>query len=151
MTDFSANQVVQTRGAALNNAALFYLKSVSPWLRFLGVINYITCALMAAGGLITLIAAPLLEDFGAGEETGLAGGIFYLISALIVFFPARFMYSFGSRLRNYFLSGVEKEIELAFKYNKSYWKYCGVITIIILALIPIGIGVAVYVVQAGYF
>jgi hypothetical protein len=150
MTGFSTDQAIQTRGGVLNNAALFYLKSASPWLRFIGVINYIVCGLMAAGGLITLIAAPLLADFDAGGEMGFLIGISYMVSALIMFFPARFMYSFGSRLRNYFLSGAEKEIELAFKYNKSYWKYYGVITIIILALIPIGIGVAVYLVSAGY-
>jgi hypothetical protein len=151
LMDFSINQAVQTQSKVLNDTALFYLKSVSPWLRFLGVVNYIVCGLMAAGGLIVLIAEPLLANFGVGGEMGLLMGISYLVSSLVMFFPAHFMYSFGSRTRDYFLSGAEEEIAFAFKYNKSYWKYCGVITIIILALIPIGISVAIYAVSAGYF
>jgi hypothetical protein len=151
MMDFSTNHAVQTCGRVLNDTALFYLKSVSPWLRFLGIINYIVCGLMAAGGLIVLIAEPLLANLGMGGEMGFLIGISYLLSSLAMFFPAHFMYSFGSRIRDYFLSGAEEEIAFAFKYNKSYWKYCGVITIIILALTPIGISVAIYAISASYF
>jgi hypothetical protein len=106
---------------------------------------------MVAGGLVALIGAPLMADLDFGGETGFLMGIFYLISAVIMFFPARFMYSFGARLRNYFLSNMEKELELAFKYNKAYWKFCGIMIIICLALIPIMISLAIYASMAGYF
>jgi hypothetical protein len=46
---------------------------------------------------------------------------------------------------------MEKELELAFRYNKSFWKFCGVMMIIGLALIPSGISLAVYASMAGYF
>jgi magnesium-transporting ATPase (P-type) len=151
MSDSSINQGNQVQAGFLNDNALFYLKSVSPWLRFLGVIYYIICGFLVAGGLIMLIAAPLMEDLDFGGETSFLMGVFYLISAIITFFPARFIYFFGARLRNYFLNNAEKELELAFKYNKSFWKFCGIITIICLALIPIAISLAVYASMAGYF
>ncbi|MDR0452348.1 MAG: hypothetical protein LBH15_04840, partial [Treponema sp.] len=65
--------------------------------------------------------------------------------------PARFVYSFGARLRNFFLSNAERDIELAFKYNKAFWKFCGIMMIIALALIPIGISLSIYLYMAGYF
>jgi magnesium-transporting ATPase (P-type) len=151
MSDFSTNQGNQTQARFLNDSALFYLKSASPWLRFLGVVYYIVCGLMVAGGLIMLIAAPLMADLDFDEDGSFLMGILYLISAVIMFFPARFMYLFGARLRNYFLSNVEKELELAFRYNKSFWKFSGITMIICLALIPIGISLAVYASMAGYF
>jgi hypothetical protein len=151
MSDSSVKQGEQAQTGFLSDNALFYLRSASPWLRFLGIVYYIVCGLMVAGGLITLIAAPLMADFDFDEETGFLAGILYLISAIIMFFPARFMYSFGARLRNYFLSNTEKELELAFKYNKAYWKFCGITIIICLALIPIIISLAVYASMAGYF
>jgi hypothetical protein len=61
------------------------------------------------------------------------------------------MYSFGARLRNYFLSNAEKELELAFKYNRAFWKFCGITMIITLALIPIAVSFIVYASMAGYF
>ncbi|MDR2053066.1 MAG: hypothetical protein LBP80_06605 [Treponema sp.] len=135
----------------MNENALFYLKSASPWLRFLGVVYYIVCGFMVTGGLILLIAASLMADFDLDGETGFLMGIFYLISAVIMFFPARFMYSFGARLRNYFLNNAEKELELAFKYNNAFWKFCGITMIICLALIPMAISLAIYASLAGYF
>jgi Ca2+/Na+ antiporter len=149
MSDSNITQGGQVR--VLTDNALFYLKGASPWLRFIGVLGYISCGFMVAGGLIMLIAAPLLEDFSIDGTTGFLMGILYLASAVITFFPARFAYSFGARLRNYFLSNTEKELELAFKYNKSLWKFYGIAMIIVLALIPIGISLAVYASVAGYF
>jgi hypothetical protein len=151
MPDSSVKQGDQVQAGFLNDNALFYLRSVSPWLRFLGVVYYIVCGLMVAGGLVMLIAAPLIADFDFDGETSFLMGVLYLISAVITFLPARFMYSFGARLRNYFLSSTEKELELAFKYNKAFWKFCGITMIICLALIPIIISLAVYASMAGYF
>ena len=151
MSDSNIKQGDYAQTGFLNDNALFYLKSASPWLRFLGIIYYIICGFMVAGGLIMLIAAPLMVDMDFGGETGFLIGVFYLILAVIMFFPARFMYFFGARLRNYFLSNTEKELELAFKYNKAFWKFCGITMIITLALIPITISLAVYASLAGYF
>jgi hypothetical protein len=151
MSDSSTNQGGQGQVRVLSDNILFYLKGASPWLRFIGILCYISCGFMVAGGLIALIAAPLMEDLDIDGTTGFLMGIIYLVSAVIVFFPARFIYSFGARLRNYFLSNTEKELELAFKYNKSLWKFYGIAMIIILALIPIGISLAVYASVAGYF
>jgi hypothetical protein len=151
MSDSSIKQADLVQTGFLNENALFYLKNASPWLRFLGIIYYIICGLLVAGGLITLIAAPLMADLDFDGETGFLIGIFYLILAVIMFFPARFMYFFGARLRNYFLSNTEKELELALKYNKAFWKFCGITMIIGLALIPIAISLAVYASLAGYF
>jgi hypothetical protein len=150
MSDSGTNQGAQARVKFLNDNALFYLETASPWLRFLGIISYIACGLIAVGGLVVLIAAPLIEGLD-GDYTGFFMGIFFLVSAVLMFLPARFMYSFGARLRNYFLSNAEKDIEIAFKYNKSYWKFCGIMMIIALAMIPIGISLSVYIYMAGYF
>jgi hypothetical protein len=77
-------------------------------------------------------------------------GIFYLGSAVLIFFPARFIYSFGARLRNYFLGNSPKELELAFKNNKSLWKFYGVFSIVVLALIPIAIVLTIWAYTQGF-
>jgi hypothetical protein len=151
MSDSSIKEDVCAQNGFLNDIALFYLKSASPWLRFLGIIYFIACGFMAVGGLVMIIAAPLMADLALGGTAGFWAGIFYLLSAMIMVFPARFMYFFGARLRNYFLSGAEKELELAFKYNKAFWKFCGITMIVTLALIPIAISLVIYASLAGYF
>jgi uncharacterized membrane protein YjgN (DUF898 family) len=151
MADSGTDQGVQPRIRVLSDSALFYLEAASPWLRFLGIVSYIACGLMVLAGLVMVIAAPLLAEINGDDYTGFLTGIILLVSAVLEFFPARFAYSFGARLRNFFLSNAERDIEIAFKYNKSYWKFCGIMMIIALALIPIGISLAIYVYMAGYF
>ncbi|MDR3338208.1 MAG: hypothetical protein LBT16_13500, partial [Treponema sp.] len=65
-------------------------------------------------------------------------------------FPSKFIYSFGARLRNYFLSNSVQELELAFKNNKSLWKFYGVLAGITLALIPIVITLTVWAFLNGF-
>jgi hypothetical protein len=135
----------------LNETMKEYLGAASPWLRFIGVLSFIGFGFTALGGVFMLILTPFMDDIpGLGEMGGLFMGIFYLVSAALIFFPARFIYSFGSRLRNYFLSNSPKELELAFKNNKSIWKFYGVFSIVILALIPIAIVLTIWAYTQGF-
>jgi hypothetical protein len=124
-----------------------YLREASPWLRFLGILGFIACGLMALGGLVFTILVVLVSDL-AGEMGGvLAGsfmGILYIALGLLSFFPAKFSYGFGSKIRRYTLSNSDKDLEDAFKDNRSLWKFAGILAIVYLAIIPLAlIGVTV--------
>jgi hypothetical protein len=131
--------------AVLTDTMLFYLREAAPWLRFIGILSFIGCAIMFLGGIIIAIImfavsglADEFDDFPMGIF-----GLFYAASAVVAFFPARFIYSFGARIRNYQLSNSEQELELAFKNNKALWKFTGILCIVYLAFIPLGIIFAV--------
>jgi hypothetical protein len=134
---------VQSAGSAgnLNDAMVRYLRETSPWARFLGIIGFIQCGLMALGGLVSLAVIPALSDlsgmpsFIAGGVGGLVGFI-YIIGAALLFFPARFAYNFGTKLRSYQRSSAEEDLESAFKNSKSLWKFLGILTIVSLAAVP---------------
>lgn len=139
--DISAvNPLIST--GTLTETMVFYLKAAAPWLRFMGIMSFIGCGILAVVGIGFIVSGssipeipgmPWFQFFGRGI------GFLYLILAVAVFFPARFTYSFGSRIRNFLQSNSEHELELAFKSNKSLWKFNGILTIIYLALVPVGI------------
>ncbi len=60
-----------------------------------------------------------------------------------MFFPALFLWNYGTAMRDWFVSGKNGDIERAFKENKSYWKFNGIVTIIGLAIIPVMFIVAI--------
>ncbi|MDR1972658.1 MAG: hypothetical protein LBQ46_12150 [Treponema sp.] len=131
-----------------------YLKEASPWLRFIGVLGYIGAIFLVGSGLIMTIA--LLATGGADAGIGLAAvstfmGLIYVVLGALAFFPARFTHGFGLKIRNYLASGAEKDLEDAFKSNKSLWKFSGIMAIVYLAFIPIGIGVAVIAAVSSIF
>jgi hypothetical protein len=66
-------------------------------------------------------------------------GVLYFLLGLLSFFPAKFSYGFGSKIHHYALSNSEKDLEEAFKNNRSLWKFFGILAIVYLAIIPLAL------------
>jgi len=129
----------------LTGTMLRYLIEASPWLRFIGILNLIFCGIIVIGGIIITIIlftlSGIMDDFD-GVYAALAGFV-YVPMGIVSFFPARFIYNFGTKIRNYQFTNADEDLELAFKNNKSLWKFLGILFIIFLAIIPISIVLAV--------
>jgi hypothetical protein len=138
----------------LTETMIFYLKGASPWLRFIGILGFIAAGGTILGGLMFLIGGLLGNgilrqmltsqiDTMDGADVGMAGGIVIVMGVLIIiagiicFLPARFTYNFGRKIKNFLQNNAEGELELAFKNNKSLWKFIGIVTIIYLAFLPV--------------
>ncbi|MDR2109849.1 MAG: hypothetical protein LBP32_00925 [Spirochaetaceae bacterium] len=119
----------------LTEAMVSCLGGASPWIRFLGVLGYVVSGLIAAGGIGWLIAAPRLPEM---SELAIVG-LLYFALGILIFFPSRFTYRFGTGIRNYLRSNAESELELAFKNNRSLWKFMGILAIINLSFVPVSI------------
>ncbi|MDR0601837.1 MAG: hypothetical protein LBG42_05600 [Treponema sp.] len=139
---------VQSAGPAghLTDAMQRYLREASPWARFLGIMGFINCGLFALIGIIffALIPASFANLSGiSGIQNAIAGGMgglvgfIYIIGAVCMFFPARFIYMIGTKIRGYQRSGADGDLEAAFKNGKSLLKFMGILTIIGYALIPV--------------
>jgi hypothetical protein len=139
-----------TNQGVLTENMLFYLRGASPWLRFIGVLTYIGSGFMVAAGLVMMVVMPgfsgiSLSSFTDGWMRGLEGvaGLIYIIGGVIIFFPARFTYNFGAKIRTYLQNNTEQELELAFKNNKSLWKFYGILSIVYLAFIPVALVIGI--------
>jgi uncharacterized membrane protein SirB2 len=124
-----------------------YLKEASPWLRFIGVLGYISVGFLVLAGIIMMATAGISGAAAAGPLGALSGlaGIIYVPIGALAFFPARFTHRFGSKIRHYLQSGAERDLEEALKNNRSLWKFSGIVAIVYLSFIPVGIIVAVVV------
>ena len=133
----------------LTETMLLYLKGASPWLRFVGIIGFIGSVLVLLWGISMFIFIPLIgrswdqipgyESFGGimGAAFGAMMVVFCIIGALLLFIPALFLYKTGGRIRVYLRTGMDQDLEQAFKNNKSFWKFIGIVCIIHLAFLPL--------------
>jgi hypothetical protein len=151
----------------LTETMIVYLKGAAPWLRFIGIVGFIGCGFLILLGLIFLFAFSAagflwntipgleegLEDYSAalGAASGIIMAIYFFIIAAIYFFPALFEYNFGTKIRNYLRSNSGQDLELAFKNNKSLWKFNGILLIITLAIVPVIMVVGIIVGIAAAF
>jgi len=100
-------------------------------------------------GEIPGFKAVFSDVWGAVFSGGLA--VLCIGAGVLMFFPSLFIYRFGEKIRSYLRVGAEQELEQAFRNNKSFWKFTGIICIIYLAFIPVLIIVGIIVVVVSVF
>ena len=135
----------------ISEKTLFYLKSASPWMCFLGILGFIGSGFLVLFGIFMVtLPAVFLRLQGIASETDVAsamglgiigtlGGLAYVVAAVTTFFPARWLYKTGTKFSAYVRSGSELDLEEALRNNRALWKFMGIVTIVWLALIPVGI------------
>ncbi|NMM49646.1 hypothetical protein [Marinigracilibium pacificum] len=127
------------QGISLTSFILSNLKEASKWARFLGILGFIFSGLflltgIVMGGAFGSMAAlsqnsgSLPEFMGAGFFVGI-----YIFSAAMTFFPSLFMYSFGTKTKDGIQSNIISELEAGIKNLKRFFKFYGILTIVIIA------------------
>ena len=149
---------------AITETMLVFLKSTSPWLRFIGIMGFVGAGLIAVWGILLLALGSVMAQVWAsmpGLETvsdlsesmgaafGILTGILIIGVAALFFVPSHFLYKSGTKIRSYIREGREQDLELALKNNKSYWKFVGIIYIVYLAIIPLTIIISITVAVAS--
>jgi len=133
----------------LTETMLIYLKGASPWLRFIGILGFISAGMTAIWGIASIAFVPFLN--GVWDEIpgfewlsvymnavfGGAVAVLCIGAGVLIFFPSLFIYRFGDKIRSFLRTGTDRELELAFKNNKSLWKFSGIVSIINLAFVPL--------------
>ncbi|MDR1315543.1 MAG: DUF5362 family protein [Spirochaetales bacterium] len=160
-TDVSALRPAAGSGA-ITQIMRDQLKGAAGWMRFLGIMGFISCGFTVLAGCVFMFFATSsfmsmydfdIENFADsflgifGSLGGFVGGFFYIISAVLMFFPARFLHKAGSQIRVYMRTGMDSDLEEALGNNRKLWKFTGIVTIVGIAIIPVlvivGIVVAV--------
>jgi len=146
---------------SLTDMMVKYLRDVSPWLRFMGIMGFIGSGVLAISGIVSLAAMSFSvsetgDFFNYGRNSVFSSffignigamlamyAIYFIGAGVVVFLPSLFTYRFGTGIRSFLQNKSEKDLEFAFKNNKSFWLFRGIFTIITLAIVPVFIIVAI--------
>jgi Na+/melibiose symporter-like transporter len=116
----------------LTTAAFAYLKSMWPWMFFMGILCFI-------GGVVTLAASiPIIYDavkLGRRDIISLLLALVYIPMAVLCFFPARFLFSAGLNIRILKKNASPEILESTLRSSAAYWKFSGILCIVCLVLI----------------
>ncbi|MFP4555837.1 MAG: DUF5362 family protein [Bacteroidales bacterium] len=114
----------------LTQASVTYLKGAMPWMKFLSILGFI------ASGFMLIFALAMF--FGGGAMLGNLGrgvGISYLIGAVVVFFLNKYLFDYANGIGKYINTNDPAVLELAFKMQKNFWKFKGILFIIYLSFV----------------
>lgn len=133
-------------GYELSEAMLNAVHTSGPWLRFMSVLGFISLALMLLVGLFMLVAgvfgAALSKELG-GAGVLVAMAVMYLALSFVYLFPALYLWRAADGAAESRRGEVSSGVEKALANQKSFWKFVGIVTIVILCLYPVMIIVAV--------
>lgn len=114
------------------------LAEAAKWAKFLGILGLIVLGLMFLGGLFVMVAGSSMlsqsPELRALPFGGAVIGIIYIIMGIIYIYPTWAMYKFGTLIR----AGVQNDNQAKFSegvvYLKRFFKFVGILTLIIIGL-----------------
>jgi hypothetical protein len=126
---------------ALTGRAFDCLLAAGPWMSFLGVVSFVVCGFLLIAGVVIMLTGNRLYSIPGGATVGLI----YIASSVLCFFPARFIFLAGSKLRSVRAGGGADTLEAALQNSKAYWKFSGILTIVSLGLAVLLVIIAIFV------
>jgi hypothetical protein len=127
----------------LDQASVNYLSETARWSRLLSIVGFIYCGLMIIIGLFFgSVMARMMSGMNSmnGSEAAalpaMGGGVFgffFILMALILFFPAYYLFNFSSKMRQALRNSDQAELTDSLKNLKSFFKFYGIVVIILLS------------------
>lgn len=114
-----------------------YVRSAGKWMQFMGILLCISTAFMFLCGIMMMVFS------GAGFHLGyypmergftIMMGIIYLIMAGIYIYPALCLLRAAKAAKEAAEFNNNEQMVEFLRNNKAFWKFCGILTIVMLAL-----------------
>jgi hypothetical protein len=117
-----------------------HLSETSKWARFISIAGMVLLLIVAA---ISIMGVINVADNIANYQTGLPATFKYLmlgitiVSILVSFFPLLFLFRFAGNMKRALVANDQQALAVAFFNVKRFFRYIGIILILVLAIYTI--------------
>lgn len=144
-------------GNTVSSVVIEQLARTKAWTRFMSVILWIGSIFLILGGIAMVGIGALGGAAGGGDAMaamggavgGLTIGVIYILMAVLYIYPAVKLGKFSSRVNDLMAAPTESNLAIALNEQRAFWKFVGVMMIIMISLYLIAIPVMF--VGAGMF
>ena len=137
-----------------------HLADAAKWAKFLSVIGFIFCVIIALIGIFFgSFFSTFSSQFGQNNPYGdfpasstgfrAAMAVYYIVIALIYFFPCLFLYRFATKMKTALTSNDQEVLNASFQNLKASLRFVGILTIIMLAFMVLAFIVVLLGLAAG--
>ena len=137
-------------GLGIDNISRSHLSETAKWARFLAICGFVFIGLMIVYGIMMALVIVSMSNSmtqfdgsnNGNQIKGLIGIgmiIFYILFAVIAFFPYYFLLRFANKMKAALVSNDQDSLNSSFQNLKILYRYMGILTIISLVLIVFGI------------
>ena len=118
------------------------MRSTKRWTRFLAIVGFVSVGFMVLFGLFMIFAGHLFPH-KEGPYYSVIMGVYCFIASILYLIPAIYIFKYSSAIGRFLNNKKAFEMESALSYQKSFWKFAGILCLIMITLAIIGIIAAV--------
>ena len=144
---------MEDQNLRLQEEAKQYVRTMGRWYKFFGILSIVGCVFMVLGAIMMLAVGGMMDEGmknyemynseGMGSMPTWLIGILYLVCAGLMVPVIVYMLR-GAKAAETAVALNSNEAAVSFLSNsKSYWKFYGILTIVMLALCIIAIPIAI--------
>lgn len=144
-SDLTKPETTVPEGENYTPVMVEHLKNTRPWVLFIAILTIIMASFMVLGGLGMFSGGVFSSAFNAGiaGSSILIFGLVYIMLAGIYVPVIVFLLRYAQSIKGLLNTGKTESIEKALGYQKSFWKYVGILAIVGIGLMIIGMAVAI--------
>lgn len=125
--------------------AIDMLRRTKSWVRLISVLGFISVAMMLLAAFALMVGVSALSQDISGIGVGAAFlGVFYLIFSFIYLYPLIRLTQFANSISRLVASQTSIDLETTLNHQRAFWKYCGVLALIMLILFSMNIVLAIF-------
>jgi hypothetical protein len=147
----SSHSAYPTSSGTVTPATLQALAGTKPWVRFCSIMGFIGAGFMILAGLAMITTgavAGVSSQQSAGISTqqsaGLAAlpvvmGVMYIVFSIVYLFPSLKLWKYGSAIVRLMSSNSNTDLEAALDQQRGFWKFVGILMIVMIAFMLLAI------------
>jgi len=121
-------------GGTLTAIAKQALLVASKWAKFLSIIGFIGVGIMVILGIFIMFQLSNLPINFQNNFPFAWFGIFYVLMALLYFFPTYYLFQFANKTKKGISNNSNESVEEGLVNIKSMFKFIGIFTVVILSI-----------------
>ena len=130
------------RDRAILNYIRKSLRATRPWTRLLSVLGFIGTGLMVLAGLGVIVGKSFIPVSEKAPPLVFMG-LFYILASVFYLVPSIWLSKYSTAISAFLKAGDAIELGKAIAYQKSFWKFIGILALVSIALTVLGIIAAI--------
>lgn len=139
---------IPSTGVDKNRAVLNYimnsLRATKPWTRLLSILGFIGTGLTVIVGLGIILGRDFLP-MPTDAPPLIFVGVFYILTSALYLVPSIWLSKYSSAIASFLKGGDSVQLGNAIAYQKSFWKFVGILVLVSIVFMIVGIIAAIFI------
>lgn len=137
------NDTADFKDLCIDEKSKVYLKEIAMWGKFMAILGFIKFGFFLLYTIVFPLVAHKIEAHFDYDLPVIGITFFFLFMAVLVYFPSNFLYCFARFTKKALKQNDQDVMRHAFQSLKAYYRYIGILLIILLCMYPIAIVTAI--------